>query len=150
LLHRVLEAVPLARRLVPDLQFIFVTGPRIDPATIPPLPGVTVRGYLPDLHLHLAAADLAITQGGLTTCMELTANRVPFIYVPLQHHFEQNFHVRARLDRHNAGHHLSYSEASDPAILADSIAKALAQEITYLPIPTTGARTAATHLAALL
>jgi hypothetical protein len=150
LLHRVLEAVPLARRLVPDLQFIFVTGPRIDPATIPPLPGVTVRGYLPDLHLHLAAADLAITQGGLTTCMELTANRVPFIYVPLQHHFEQNFHVRARLDRHNAGHHLSYSDASDPAILADSIAKALAQEITYLPIPTTGARTAATHLAALL
>lgn len=35
-----------------------------------------------------------VVQGGLTTCMKLTALRKPFVYVPLRHHFEQNFHVR--------------------------------------------------------
>ena len=32
--------------------------------------------------------------------MELTAAATPFVYVPLEHHFEQNFHVRHRLDRY--------------------------------------------------
>jgi len=42
---------------------------------------------------HLAAWDLAIVQSGLTTAMELTANRRPFLYFPLKHHFEQNYYV---------------------------------------------------------
>ncbi len=150
LLHRVLDAVPHARRLVPDLNFVVVTGPRIDPASFPSIPGVTLRGYLPDLHRHLAAADLAITQGGLTTCMELTAARVPFIYVPLQHHFEQNFHVAARLDRYNAGHRLSYADAADPTQLAETIAKALGSEPDYLAVESDGAARAARMLADLL
>ena len=49
LLRRVLGAVPLARRLVPELRFLFVTGPRIDPRSLPPVPGVRVLGYVPDL-----------------------------------------------------------------------------------------------------
>jgi pimeloyl-ACP methyl ester carboxylesterase/predicted glycosyltransferase len=150
LLHRVLDAVPLARRLVPGLEFVFVTGPRISPADLPPTDGVTVRGYLEDLPQHLAVADLAITQGGLSTCMELTALRIPFIYIPLQHHFEQNFHVRTRLDRHNAGHHLPYEEAADPQLLAETIAKQLTHPIDYLAIPTDGATRAATLLNELL
>jgi hypothetical protein len=28
-------------------------------------------------------------QGGLTTAMELTTNRRPFLYFPLAHHFER-------------------------------------------------------------
>ena len=56
-----------------------------------------------DLYRHLAACDLAVVQGGLTTTMELTANRRPFLYFPLRHHFEQNFHVRHRLERYGAG-----------------------------------------------
>ena len=55
-----------------------------------------------DLYRHLAACDLAIVQGGLTTAMELTANQRPFIYFPLKHHFEQNLHVRHRLGRYRA------------------------------------------------
>ncbi|MEV0286705.1 alpha/beta fold hydrolase [Kribbella sp. NPDC050820] len=150
LLHRVLDAIPAARRLVPELNFVVVTGPRIDPNSLPSIPGATLRGYLPDLHRHLAAADLAITQGGLTTCMELTAARVPFIYVPLQHHFEQNFHVAARLDRYNAGHRLTYAEASDPTHLAETIAKALNTEPDYRPVESDGAARAARLLADLL
>ena len=58
LLHRVLDAIPLARRVVPGLEFVVVTGPRIDPATLPAVPGTTIHGYLPNLHHHLAAADM--------------------------------------------------------------------------------------------
>lgn len=63
LLRRVLDAAPLARRLVPDLRFVVVAGPRIDPASLPQQAGVDVRGYLPNLYKHLAAADLAVVQG---------------------------------------------------------------------------------------
>ncbi len=43
LLRRVLDAVPLARRLAPDLRFVVVAGPRIDPASLPPARGAQVR-----------------------------------------------------------------------------------------------------------
>ena len=52
-----------------------------------------------NLYRHLAACDLAVVQGGLTTSMELTAQKRPFLYFPLRHHFEQNFHVRHRLEQ---------------------------------------------------
>ena len=42
--------------------------------------------------------------------MELTASQRPFIYVLLCHHFEQNFHVRHRLDRYGAGRCLDYGQ----------------------------------------
>ena len=114
LLRRVLDAVPLARQLAPDLRFLVVTGPRIDPGSVPEMRGVTVRGYLPDLTVHLAACDVALVQGGLTTCMELTALGRPFLFVPLRHHFEQNFHVRRRLERYRAGTCLDYAVPSTP------------------------------------
>jgi pimeloyl-ACP methyl ester carboxylesterase/predicted glycosyltransferase len=150
LLRRVLDAVPMVRRLVPDLTFLFVTGPRIDPASLPEVPGVQVTGYLPDLYRHLAACDLAVVQGGLTTCMELTALRKPFVYVPLRNHFEQNFHVRTRLDRYGAGRCLTYDEAVDPGVLAEVVAKELTREVLYRPVETDGAARAAALLAELL
>ena len=104
---------------------------------------------MPDLHRHLAACDLAVVQGGLTTCMELTANRRPFIYVPLRNHFEQNFHVRHRLDRYGAGRCLPYDEL-DPDTLAAAIVEELARPIDYRPVATDGAARAAAMLAELL
>ena len=150
LLHRVLDAVPLARRLVPDLHFLVVCGPRIDPAGLPRRRGVRLRGYLPELYRHLAACDLAVVQGGLTTCMELAASRRPFLYVPLQHHFEQNFHVRHRLERYGAGRCLTYEEVRDPGFLAEAMAKELQREVCYRPVETDGAARAAALLAELL
>ena len=79
---------------------------------------------MPDLYRHLAACDLAVVQGGLTTCMELTANRRPFLYFPLAHHFEQNFHVRHRLDRYGAGRCMDYATSTE-----DDIASAMAAEL---------------------
>ena len=107
----------------PDLRFLVVTGPRIDPASLPRRDGVRrCAATCPTCTAHLAACDVAVVQGGLTTCMELTASRTPFVYVPLRHHFEQNFHVRHRLERYGAGRCLDYEEARRPDALAAAVA----------------------------
>ncbi len=150
LLRRVMDVVPLVRELAPELRFAFVTGPRIDPASLPAREGATVLGYVPDLFRHLAACDVAVVQGGLTTTMELTALGKPFVYVPLRHHFEQNLHVRKRLDRYDAGRHLSYEEASDASALAEAIVKEAGRDVRYRPVATDGAARAAALLADLV
>ena len=83
-----------------------------------------------DLYRHLAACDLAVVQGGLTTSMELTANRRPFIYFPLRHHFEQNFHVRHRLERYGAGRCMDF-ETATPRDDRRAIAEEIGREVDY-------------------
>jgi UDP-N-acetylglucosamine:LPS N-acetylglucosamine transferase len=112
--------------------------------------GADVRGYVPDLYLRMAAADVAVVQGGLTTTMELTAARVPFIFVPLQHHFEQNFHVRHRLESYRAGQCASYAEVCDPDWLAETLVKLLGTDVAYRPVESGGAERAAAMLAELI
>ena len=150
LLRRVVDAVRPAQRLVDDLRFVIVCGPRIDPKSLPRRKGVSYRAYVPHLYRHLAACDLAVVQGGLTTCMELTANRRPFVYVPLRHHFEQNFHVHHRLQRHRAGRRCDYDEAADPDGLAKVIADEIGREVDYRPVETGGAARAAASIAELV
>jgi pimeloyl-ACP methyl ester carboxylesterase/predicted glycosyltransferase len=149
LLRRVIASFAEAQRLVTELRMIVVAGPRIDPAALPAAPGLEVRPYVHDLYRHLAACDLAIVQGGLTTAMELTANRRPFIYFPLKHHFEQNFHVRHRLDRYRAGRRMDFDEAS-PEAIAHAIAEELGRDVDYLPVASEGATRAAATIAELL
>jgi UDP-N-acetylglucosamine:LPS N-acetylglucosamine transferase len=81
--------------------------------------------------------------------MELTANRRPFIYVPLQNHFEQNFHVRHRLERSRAGRRMEFDDAT-PDALAAAIAAEIGREVDYLPVATDGAARAAALIAELL
>jgi len=149
LLRRVVEAFPEAKRRVPALRMVVVTGPRIDPGTLPQHQGLELRAYVHELYRHLAACDLAVAQGGLTTCMELTANRRPFLYFPLAHHFEQNFHVAHRLDRYRAGRRMDYA-TSDPDAIAAAIADELGSAVDYRPVETDGAARAATLIADLL
>ena len=150
MLRRVIASFPLARDLVPGLRMIVVAGPRIDPPTLgSPHDGLEIRGYVPDLPRHLAACDLAIVQGGLTTTMELTAARRPFLYFPLERHFEQNRHVRHRLKRHRAGRRMAFAESA-PDVIAAAIAAEIGSEADYLPVPTGGAARAAKLIAELI
>jgi len=128
---------------------IAVCGPRIDPGSLPAHEGLEVRGFVPDLPRHLAACDIAVVQGGLTTCMELTAAKTPFIYVPLGGHFEQNLHVRHRLERYGAGRPLLSGEAT-PERIAEEIAVGLQSEVSSLDVATDGAARAAALLAELV
>ena len=149
MLRRVMAAFPAARRLVPGLRMVVVTGPRIDPACLPSHDGLEVHGYVHDLYRHLAACDLGVVQGGLTTTMELTASQRPFIYIPLRHHFEQNFHVRHRLAQYGAGRYMDYEEA-EPETLAAAIAAEITRPVSYRPVETDGAARAAACLAELI
>jgi predicted glycosyltransferase len=133
-------------------RMIVVAGPRIDLGPLGSLAavdGLEVRGYVHDLYRHLAACDLAVVQGGLTTTMELTACQRPFIYVPLRHHFEQNFHVRHRLDRYGAGRCLDYDQTA-PEALAQAIAEEIGRPVSYRPVEADGAARAAALLAELI
>jgi predicted glycosyltransferase len=149
LLRRVVAAYPAAKRAVPGLRMVVVAGPRIDPDGLPSHEGLEVHAYVPGLYRHLAACDLAVVQGGLTTCMELTATGRPFVYVPLRHHFEQNIHVDHRLRRYRAGRRLDYDDA-DPDHIAELIAGEIGRPTDYRPVETDGATRAATLLAELL
>lgn len=149
LVQRVLDAAPEVRRRVPGLRMVVVAGPRIDPATLVVPEGVEVHGFLADLDLHHAACDVAVVQGGLSTTMELTASGRPFLYFPLGHHFEQQVHVRHRLERHGAGRCMDYRDAS-PRRIAEAVVEELARPTAYLPVPVDGARRAAQLVAELL
>jgi predicted glycosyltransferase len=149
LLRRVIAAFPEAKERVPDLRMIVVTGPRIDPASLPAHDGLEIRPYVHELYRHLAICDLAVVQGGLTTAMELTAARRPFLYFPLRHHFEQNLHVRHRLECYGAGRRMDYQAAAPPDIAA-AIATEIGRDVDYRPVATNGAARAAALLADLL
>ena len=149
LLRKVIAAYPEARDRVPGLRMIVVTGPRIDPASLPAHDGLEIRPYVHELYRHLAVCDLAVVQGGLTTTMELTASRRPFLYFPLRDHFEQNLHVRHRLDRYRAGRCLDY-DSTTSADIAAAIASEIGRDVEYRPVATDGAARAAAMLASLL
>jgi pimeloyl-ACP methyl ester carboxylesterase len=149
LLRRVIAAFPEAKERVPALRMIVVAGPRVDAETLPANEGLEVRAYVHQLYRHLAACDLAVVQGGLTTSMELTANRRPFLYFPLRHHFEQNLHVRHRLDRYGAGRRMDF-EHETPETIAAAIAETIGQPVDYRPVEADGAARAAALIAPLL
>jgi pimeloyl-ACP methyl ester carboxylesterase len=151
LLERVIAAFPEAKRQIPALRMIVVAGPRIDPASLVATPkqGLELRPYVDQLYRHLAACDLAVVQGGLTTTMELAANRRPFIYFPLRHHFEQNFHVRHRLDRFGAGRCMDF-ERSGPSEIAAAIVSEIARPANNVAVEAGGAARAAAEIAGLL
>jgi predicted glycosyltransferase len=149
LIRRILQSYPMARAKLPELRMIVVAGPRIDPASLNAPDGVEVRAFVPDLDRHLAACDLALVQGGLTTCMELTAAGTPFLYFPLKNHFEQNFHVAHRLDRYGAGRRMAYA-TSTPDMIADAMVDALRVPAKFKPVEDGGAARAARMLADLI
>jgi len=149
LLRRVIEAFPLAAAAVPGLRMVVVAGPRIDPASLPAFPGMDVRAYVPALYRHLAVCDLAVVQGGLTTTMELTANNRPFLYFPLGHHFEQNFHVPHRLDRYGAGRRMDYATAT-PEVIAAAMAEEISRPVVYRPMDPAATQRVAASIADLI
>src|SRR5207248_6241350 len=149
LLRRIAAAFRELRKDVPEARLLLVCGPRIDPRAIEPVEGMQAVGYVHDLFRTLACCDLAVVQGGLTTTMELVANRRPFVYIPLQNHFEQNHHVVHRLRRYGAPAPTPYDETS-VAQLAEMMRPRLGAAVDYAPVEADGAARAAQLIAPLL
>jgi predicted glycosyltransferase len=143
------RSFPIIKRKIPNLQMLVVCGPRLSGDALSLPREVMRRGYVPRLYEHFAACDLAIVQGGGTTTLELTALRRPFIYFPLEDHFEQRCHVAGRIERHRAGVRLEFSQTT-PDRLASLVLANIGTEVDYPPIPTNGAQVGAELLTDLL
>ena len=104
-----------------------------------------------NLYELLAAADVALVQGGLSTTMELVTAARPFLYFPLTSHCEQNSHVAWRLERYGVPpeRRIPYCEAT-PETIAARLSAALDAPPAYRCVQPGGARRAAEVLAALL
>jgi predicted glycosyltransferase len=148
LMQRIAEAFPRMKREVPELRLILVAGPRLK-LNVPELDGLEVRSYVHNLYEHLACCDLALVQGGLSTCMELVATKRPFLSFPLQNHFEQCVHVRRRLFNYEADHSVDYREITAEG-LADRALAAMHKPVRYRSVETDGAARAAHRIAEVL
>ena len=146
LLGRIAAAFELLHRDLPDVEMLMVCGPRIDPAQFSGISGIKAVGYVHNLYMTLACCDLAVVQGGLSTTMELVANRRPFIYLPLHDHFEQNYHVAHRLQRYGAPPPTNYDDAT-PIALAGLMRERLHSRPKYRPVEAGGAARAASFIA---
>ncbi len=148
LLRKCAEAFPMMRARRPDLEMVIVAGPRTPAGAFPEHDGLRVAGYVPDLFRHLACCDLAITQGGLATCMELVAAQRPFLYFPLANHFEQTYHVDARLRRYGADGRMDYRATSAEALAAAALSR-LGAPVGYRAVAHGTERRIASRIASL-
>ena len=149
LLERIAQAFPRMKREVPELRLVLVAGPRLSPDTFPRMDGLEVKPYVHNLFEHLACCDLALVQGGLSTCMELVALRRPFLSFPLRRHFEQCVHVRRRLGNYGADFSMPYREITTQS-LAERALAAMHRPVRYKAVETDGAARAARRIAQVL
>jgi hypothetical protein len=148
LLDDAVSALPLLRERVPGVRMHVVTGPRAR-VRAEQADGLELAAYVPDLGRRLGDCDVALVHGGLSTGMELIAHGRPFVSVPLRRHFEQQRHVRHRLERH--GHRrVVDADAATPERLAEELAAALSAPPAYRAVEDTGAARAAELIAGLL
>jgi predicted glycosyltransferase len=149
LLRLCLRAVPLMRASAPDLKVLVVKGPRMEADLGEVPPGVEVRGYVPRLFEHFAAADMAIVQGGGTSTLELAALRVPFLYFPLKGHSEQEVNVARKLERNGLGIKCDIARTS-PGELASLVLGNIGKVPGPPALSFDGCRNAARAIASLL
>lgn len=147
LLRKAIAAWPLIRREHPEAQCVVVAGPRIDPQSLPQHAGLTIQPYVHNLYEHLAAADLGIAQGGLSTTMELTVNRRPFVYFPIKDHCEQVYNVAYRLDHYRAGRRLDLATTNVPHLSEVALETLAGDTSGYREHAPSGASRAATLIA---
>jgi UDP-N-acetylglucosamine:LPS N-acetylglucosamine transferase len=149
LLDLCIRAYPLVKSKIPNVKMILVCGPRLSAESIKAPEGVDVLGYVPNLYRLMGAADLCIVTGGGTITLELTALEKPFIYFPLEQHFEQEVSVASRCKRHRAGVKMVCSTTS-PELLAEAVFSNINKEVDYVKIPIDGSKEAAKRINELL
>jgi pimeloyl-ACP methyl ester carboxylesterase/predicted glycosyltransferase len=146
LLTKIANAFPAMKRSAPELRMILVAGPRLPTDALPRIEGLEVKSYVHNLFEHLACCDLALVQGGLSTCMELVATRRPFLSFPLRRHFEQGVHVRRRLANYGADSAVDYASIT-PESLAERALATMHAPVKYRAVETDGAARAARRIA---
>jgi UDP-N-acetylglucosamine:LPS N-acetylglucosamine transferase len=149
LLDLCIKAYPLIKSKIPNVRMILVCGPRLSTESIKAPEGVDVLGYVPNLYRHMGAADLCIVSGGGTITLELTALEKPFLYFPLEQHFEQEVSVAGRCQRHRAGIKMICSSTT-PELLAETVFSNIEKRVDYAKIPIDGSKEIAKKINELL
>jgi pimeloyl-ACP methyl ester carboxylesterase/predicted glycosyltransferase len=149
LLHKIAEAFPAMKRQVPELRMLLIAGPRLAREAFPVHKGLEVLPYVHKLFEHLACSDLALVQGGLSTCMELVATRRRFLSFPLERHFEQCIHVAHRLNNYCADCSVRFRELG-PSELSERALRAMHAPVSYTSVETDGAARAAHEIVSVM
>jgi UDP-N-acetylglucosamine:LPS N-acetylglucosamine transferase len=133
LMELCIDTYPLLKKDLPDLHMVLVGGPMLDPRILSIPEGIEIRGYVPNLYEHFAVSDLSIVKAGGTTIAELIALLIPFLYFPLEGHFEKQLYVAGKAERHNAGVKMTYSHTTLEK-LAEAIKQKIGKSTNYYPI----------------
>jgi UDP-N-acetylglucosamine:LPS N-acetylglucosamine transferase len=138
------RAFPVLRQNLPGVRMVLVCGPRLPAESVRAPEGVTVRGYVPRLYEHYACCDAAVVQCGASSTTELCSLGTPFVYFPIDGHFEQEL-VAGRLARYGAGRRMSLRQTT-PEALACAICQELARPVEPCAMPVQGASRAAEQI----
>ncbi len=74
--------------------------------------------FLDNLYQYFAASDVVITQSGYGKVAELSALGIPFIAIPLDYHFEQEYIMAHRLDHYGVGELIPMRDHTPQSIAA--------------------------------
>ena len=149
LLDLCLKALPIIRRQIDGFEMVLVCGPEFSLDGREAVEGANIVGYLPELYKHLAACDIAVVTGGGAITLELTALNKPFLYFPLENHFEQEVAVAGRCGRHNAGVRLKFSQTT-AEFLAGEVLANFGKKVFYANVPIDGDKKSAELISKIL
>lgn len=117
----------LLRQDFPEACFILV-GP--EPST---KEYIQYYPYLDKLYEYFAVSDCVLIQSGYGKVVELSALGVPFIAIPLDYHFEQEYVMAHRLNHYGTGKLVTLRNHS-PQELAQEVKVALEKQGQRVPV----------------
>ena len=104
-----------------------------------PEPGSTswihFHSFLENLYLYFAASDVVITQSGYGKVAELSALGIPFLAVPLDFHFEQEYVMAHRLDYYGVGELITLRDHT-PGQIAAAVARLMKKQPEKIEVDT--------------
>ncbi len=110
-----------------DARFILVTPERGSHNWI------DYHRYLENLYVYFAAADFAFIQSGYGKAVELSALGIPFVAIPLDYHFEQEYVMAHRLRHYSVGSLVTLRDHSLDEI-AQEVKVSLQKEVHRVPV----------------
>jgi hypothetical protein len=93
------------------------------------------HSFLDNLYQYFAAADFVITQSGYGKVTELSALGIPFIAIPLDYHFEQEYVMSHRLDRYGVGKLVTMRDHT-PQGIVKSVHQSMNREMVAVKVDT--------------
>ena len=150
LLHRAIEALPPRASAAGACGWSSSPGRGSTRRRCRQVDGVEVRGYVHELYRHLAACDVAVVQGGLTTTMELVAAGRPFVSTPAAPATSSSASTCATGSTATARRRVSTTSELSPETLGATLAQLRDSDPSYLPVDGGGAARAASLIAELL